>query len=101
MEFSLRYFYCDNEVYHLRFLPCVSLQVSLNIFQVLNHFGFVYGDDDVSFVSIKFFHLVSSMKPSLSCGNVYRYDVPVLRSSLFPFLFFLLFFTRVIIITTV
>ena len=29
---------------------CVSLQVSLNIFRVLNHFGCVYGDDDFSFV---------------------------------------------------
>ena len=27
----------------------------MNIFPVLNHFGSVYGDDDVSFVQIKFF----------------------------------------------
>ena len=47
-------FNCDSEVYHLPFLqkvfPCVTLQVVFNIFRVLNHFGCVYGDDDVSFV---------------------------------------------------
>ena len=54
MEFFSALFNCDREVYHLPFLqkvsPSVSLQVSLNIFRVLNHFGCVYGDDDVSFV---------------------------------------------------
>ena len=64
---------------HLPFLqkvfPCVSLQVSLNIFRVLNHFGCVFGDADVSVVEIKIFHTVISRKPSLLCGNVFRYDV--------------------------
>ena len=62
-------FNCDSEVYHLPFLqkvfPCVSLQVSLNIFRVLNHPGCLYGDADVSFVKIKIFHNVISRKPSL------------------------------------
>ena len=48
-----------NEVYHSPFVqkvfPFVTLQVSLNIFPVLNHFGSVYVDDDVNFVAIKFF----------------------------------------------
>ena len=78
--------------------PCVSLQVSLNVFRVLNPFECVYSDDDVSFICSKIFHLVISRKPSLTCVNVFRYDVTVPGSNLvepmyfFPFLFFFFYF---------
>ena len=54
MEYPLRYLIVImksiTEPFLQKVFPCVTLLVSLNIFQVLNHFGSVYGDDDVSFV---------------------------------------------------
>ena len=85
-------FNCDSEDYHLPFLqkvfPCVPLQDSLNIFQVLNHFGCVYGDANVRFVKIKKIDIVISRNPSLLRGNVFRYDVTFPGSNLAGPLYF-------------
>ena len=105
-------FNCGNEVYNSPFLqklfPCVALQVSFNIFSVLNHLGSVYGDDDVSFVQIKNFHTVLSRKylwpcavTSLDTKKVSWIWILSNRRIFFLFFFILLFFTTVVIITTV
>ena len=71
--------------------PCVSLQVSLNLFRVLNYFGFTAMMTSVLY-KIKFF-IRSFVALLLPCGNVFRYDVAVLGSNLAePMYFFLSFF---------
>ena len=49
---------------------CDTLQVSLNIFRVLNHFGSIYGDDDFSFLRWLDWIFLLGYLPSLSISYV-------------------------------
>ena len=91
--------YCDNEVYHSPFLR----KVSLIIFRVLNHFGSICSDDDVSAASDK----NSSHNPfelrglvvtsSVAHGeSVPRSNLGMANRRIFFLLFFILFFTTAV-----